>query len=40
VFTVQVKINTQLLGIGKGAKKKEAEQEAAEATLRKLKVTS
>lgn len=40
IFTVQVKLNHQLLGIGKGAKKKEAEHEAAEATLRKLKVTS
>jgi|694.fasta_scaffold35293_4 ribonuclease-3 len=38
IFTVQVQLNQQQLGIGKGAKKKEAEQEAAEATLRKLKV--
>lgn len=39
IYTVQVKLNQQLYGIGKGAKKKEAEQEAAEATLRKLKVS-
>ena len=37
-YTIEVKIEEEVLGIGEGSSKKEAEQRAAESTLKNLKV--
>lgn len=39
-FTLEVKINNKILGVGTGRSKKEAEQAAAKEALKKLKINS